>query len=101
MDRFCGPRKAGSLLRVFRANDVVDGVLETDIALQNLQWAWDVSTRGMPRSPTGDGRLMIIGPDYSFVLSSTNTLTFQQVQEQIAVLVERGTGGWCCCCGLC
>ena len=74
----------GSLLRVFRANDVVDRVLETDIALQNLQWAWDVSTRGMPRSPTGDGRLMIIGPDYSFVLSSANTLTFQQVQESHA-----------------
>ena len=81
----------GSLFRVLPAQQPIDYVCELEIALQDLDWAWDVEARGMPSEPSSEGRLMILGPDHSFVLGSTNQMPFPQIARNIAACLSAET----------
>ena len=74
----------GSLFRVLPLHAEPDYVRDLADSMENLDWAWDVQERGFPPEPGGRGRLLILGPDHSFVTGPTVNLTFPQIVRQVA-----------------
>ena len=74
----------GSLFRVIPLHAEPDHVRDLADSMDNLDWAWDVQERGFPPEPNGEGRLLIMGPDHTFVIGPTHNLSFSQVVRQVA-----------------